>query len=301
MDLLHQFQFKSVTGADPIKLDFKQHYYSVVFVYTGPDRKEEVLRFLVHVPPTEPYTLRLPGLRAGSDRQFYEVFLSDRPDETLVSTYQSVREPGELESQIPKFLKQFDPKVLSGLVEALAPQHRIYAVLSRVDLPYSRATIQIEDVIQRTKGEVTENFRMFNRPHTRFSFGLVSSLIVSSSESDTRATIDSGDLTQDPLRGHMPMGVLNIHPWSYDADSEEIGWRERVRVFVGGILAPEFGFSTGLSFQIVRGFSINAGVGVLLIDTLKDGEQIGREPVDPEDPFEYGTAAVLFFGVGYNF
>jgi hypothetical protein len=301
--MLQNLQFKTVNEAhkNEATLDFERHYYSVVFVYVGPDRKEEVLRFLVHHPSPAPYVLRLPGIKAGEDEKLYEIFLTSNPQNVLISTYTSTQEKSELESQLPKFLKQFDPKVLEDLLEAVPPQNRTHAVLSRVDLPFSHATVQVEDVVQQGDQEITENFKMFNRPLTRFSLGVVSSLIVSSAESDTRATIQSGDLTQDPLRGHMPMGVLNIHPVPYDAESDSMSWRERFRLFVGGILAPEFGVSAGIGLQLIRGFSINGGVGLLLIDTLKPGESIGEEPVDPDDPFEYGTATVLFFGVGYNF
>jgi hypothetical protein len=296
--VLQSLQFR---GTNETALDFEKHYYSVVFLYIAPDRKEEVLRYLVHEPPPPPYESRIPGIKAGDQKKFFEIFLTQDSKDVLVSTYLSTREKSDLESQIPRFLKLFDPKVLEGLLEAVAPRNRIFAVLSRVDLPYSRATIQIEDVVQREKTNVTENFKLFNRPLTRYSFGLVSSVIASSDESGTRATIQSGDLTQDPLRGHMPMGILNIHPFPYDAEMDEISWRERFRLFVGGILAPDFGISAGAGFQLVRGFSVNAGIGVLLIDTLKEGEQIGQEPVDPQDPFEYGTGTVFFVGIGYNF
>lgn len=302
IDLLEtlQFQASNDSYSKDVALDFKRHYYSIAFVYTAPDKSEDVLRFLVHIPAVEPYVSRIPGINAGDSREFYEVFLTLNPKEVLISTYLSTREKSQLESQIPKFLKQFDPKVLENLTAAVAPSKRIYATLSRIDLPFSRANIEVEDVVQRSKNVVTKS-KLFNRPLTRFSFGVVSSLILSSSESAPRATIQSGDLTEDPLRGPMPMGVLNIHPWTYDAESEDVTWKERFRVFAGGILAPEFGFSAGAGVQVVRGVSLNAGIGLLFIDTLKDGEQLGEEPVDQEDPFQYGTATVFFFGVGYNF
>ncbi len=97
------------------------------------------------------------------------------------------------------------------------------------------------------------------------------------------------------------MGILNIHPWAYDADSFQPSWRERLRLFVGGILNPEFGISAGIGLQLVRGLSVNAGAGFVLIDTLKPGEAFGAKPLDSEDPFEYGTATVFFAGLGYNF
>lgn len=297
-----QFRLVNDTFQNEALLDFESHYYSVVLVYTAPDRKEDLLRFLVHHPSPEPYGMRLPGIKGGENSKYYEIFLTSNASDVLVSTYTSTKEKSEIESQLPKFFKQFDPKVLAGLLEAVPPRNRIHAVLSRVDLPYARANVQIEDVVQQEKDkEIVKNFKLFNRPMTRFSLGVVSSIIVSSAESDIRATIQSGDLTQDPLRGHMPMGILNIHPAGYDAESESVTWRERFRFFIGGILAPEFGISAGAGLQLIRGFSINGGVGLLLIDTLKAGESIGEEPLDPEDPFEYGTATVFFAGVGYNF
>jgi hypothetical protein len=299
IDLLERLQFQE--SKDELVLDFHRHYYSVAFVHTAPDKSEDVLRYLVHSPPPEPYVSRIPGIKAGDNRKFYEVFLTLNPKDVLISTYFSTREKNPLESQIPKFLKQFDPKVLENLTAAIGPSKRIYAVLSRIDLPFSRASIDVEDVVPRPKDKVSTKSKLFNRPLTRFSFGIISSLVLSSSESNTRATIQSGNLTEDPLRGPMPMGVLNIHPWKYDADSEDVSWKERFRLFAGGILSPDFGFSAGAGLQLIRGFSLNAGVGLLFIDTLKNGEQLGAKPLDQEDPFEYGTATVFFFGVGYNF
>lgn len=303
IQVLQALQFKPVQDSfrQELPLDFEKHYYSVVFVYRAPDGKEEVLRFLLHRPAPPPYVLRLPGIRGGDEKKLYEVFLTSDPQDVLISTYLSTREKSPLESQLPRFFKQFDPKVLEDLLQAVPPRNRIHAVMGRVDLPFSRATVQIQDVVRKGKDEIADSFKMLNRPLTRFSLGLISSLIVSSAESDPRATLQSGDLTLDPLRGHMPMAVLNIHPAAYDADSDDVSWRERFRFFMGGILAPEFGISAGAGIQLIRGFSINAGAGLLLIDTLRPGETIGDEPVDEEDPFEYGTATVFFVGVGYNF
>jgi hypothetical protein len=295
IETLQGFEFKP-----QLELDFHRNFYSIVFVYTAPDKKEEILRFLVHDPAIEPYGSRIPGIKAGEDEKLFEIFLTLEPDDALISTYVSTREKNPLSAQIPKFLKQFDPKDLIDLTQAAAPMKRIFAIASRIDLPYERAIIEVDDVVQKHK-IVSAHTKWFNRPDTRFSFGLVSSVIVSSSLSDTRATIQSGDLAEDPLRGHMPIGILNIHPWPYDADADESSWSERFRLFVGGVLAPEFGLAGGAGLQLVRGFTINSGIAVLLIDVLKSGEVIGEEPRDPEDPFKYGTATVFFVGVGYNF
>jgi hypothetical protein len=294
-ELLQDLQFHPQA-----RLDLQKDYCSVVFVHKDAEGKNGILRYVVHVPQTEPYVSRLPGIKAGDEKKFFEIFLTPDPKNVLVSTYISTRERSPLEAQIPRFLKQFDPKEILESVQPVLPLKRVYAVLSRVDLPYSRASIVIEDVVQGPD-KTKETSKLFNRPLTRFSFGVVSSIIVGSSVSDTRVIIQSGKIAEDPLSGHMPMGILNIHPWSYDADAEDASWRERIRLFVGGILAPEFGFSGGIGFQIVRGFSINTGAGVLLIDTLKEKEAIGAAPVNHNDPFKYGTATVFFFGVGYNF
>jgi hypothetical protein len=295
IELLNQLQFHPAN-----KLDFQKDYFSVVFVYKDPQSANSVLRYLVHGSTIQPYESRLPGIKAGDSKKFYEVFLTLNEKNVLVSTYISTKEKNPLEAQIPKFLKQFDPKEIGPLIEPALPTKRVYAVLSRIDLPYERASISIEDVVQGAE-KAKETSKLFNRPLTRFSFGLVSSIMAGSSMSDTRVSIQNGKIAEDPLSGHMPMGILNIHPWTYDADADRASWKERIRLFVGGIFAPEFGFSAGAGLQIVRGFTLNAGVGVLLIDTLKEGETIGVAPVNRDHPFDYGTATVFFVGVGYNF
>jgi len=295
LDLLNSLHF---TPETPI--DAQKNFYAIVFGYKDPEGRNKVLRYILHTPSPEPYVSRLPGIKGGNAKKFYEVFLTADPNNVLVSTYLSTREKNPLESQIPRFVKQFDPKVILGSIEPAVNLKRVYAVLSRIDLPYSRANVTIEDVIQGPE-KASDSSKLFNRPLTRFSFGLVSSVIAATSVSNPRVEIQSGKIAEDPVHGHMPMGILNIHPWAYDADAEDPSWKERIRLFVGGILAPEFGISGGVGVQLIRGLSVNTGIGVLLIDTLKDGEKIGFAPVDHENPFEYGTAAVFFIGLGYNF
>jgi hypothetical protein len=295
MALLNELQFYPES-----KLDFRRDYFNVVFVYKDPQNSNSVLRYLVHASSIQPYEARLPGIKAGDQKKFYEVFLTLDENSVLISTYTSTREKNPLEAQIPKFLKQFDPKQIGPLIEPVLPAKRVYAVLSRIDLPYPRAIVSIEDIVQGQE-KAKDTSKLFNRPLTRFSFGLVSSIIAGSSTSGTRVSIQSGKIAEDPLSGHMPMGILNVHPWPYDADADRASWKERVRLFVGGIFAPEFGLSAGAGMQLVRGFTVNAGIGLLLIDTPAEGETIGSAPKNKDHPFDYGTATTFFVGVGYNF
>jgi hypothetical protein len=152
------------------------------------------------------------------------------------------------------------------------------------------------------ESEYIENGAKFtNIPYTSLNFGLLGTYIAYNHPSSARAKISNGIVTPDPIKGALSMAVLNIYPKPYDAEALHMTKNERLRLFVGGILAPEFGVGGGVGFGIVRGLSLNFGGGLLFISTLKEGEQFGNAPVNKENPFKTGTAAVLFAGIGYNF
>ena len=44
---------------------------------------------------------------------------------------------------------------------------------------------------------------------------------------------------------------------------------ERIRLFVGFVLTPEFGVGGGMSFEVLRGLAVSVGGAMLIVDALE--------------------------------
>lgn len=149
-----------------------------------------------------------------------------------------------------------------------------------------------------SKGTVDER----NEPLTSISFGIASGLIVGRPTLDTpRVTLDAGKIVRDPLPRTLTMMVVNFHPKPYDAELPRMSKAERFRAFGGFVLTPSPGLTTGLSAQIVRGLSINAGWAWMFVNTTKGSDKLDAAPSDEQDPFKRRTSRVFFAALGYAF
>jgi hypothetical protein len=124
------------------QFDFKHNYYRIAFVSKFAKSDGEEIQFLVHAGFLEPYASRLPGVD-----DLFDVFLDTQGDATMRSTYLSARVPNPLLEKLPSFIKQID---LTGLAKLTSrrPQAvgtKLYVHVSRVQLPFRRATIAISD------------------------------------------------------------------------------------------------------------------------------------------------------------
>lgn len=149
-----------------------------------------------------------------------------------------------------------------------------------------------------TKGE----FAMTNTPLTRFSFGLMTGLLIGKTTlKEERVKVDGGKIVNAPLDRALSMVVVNIHPISYDSDWPRVSFAERFRLFGGTVLTPDFGFTAGAGFGLLRGLTVNAGAVWLLMETPKSDERIGEAPVNANDPFKTRVGTGGFIGLSYTF
>lgn len=151
----------------------------------------------------------------------------------------------------------------------------------------------------------TAEWKLSNAPRTRYTFGVLSAAIIGSpnySGDTIRAKVGAnGTLIQDPLPTFLTMAVVNIHPVPYDAQQDRPSASERVRVFAGTTITPDFGIGGGVGVMIVRGLTINAGWVNLFVKTPRQGLKLGQTPPAGQTPLTVGNAGIWFAGLGYNF
>lgn len=151
---------------------------------------------------------------------------------------------------------------------------------------------------KQTTGESTLN----NTPLTRYSFGLMTGLLIGHTTlREPRLKVDSGKIANAPLDRALSMVVVNAHPWPYDSEWSGMSKAESFRLFGGTVLTPDFGFTGGIGFGLVRGLAVNAGAVFLLSDAAKAGEKVGAEPTDKNDPFRSLLHVGGFVGFSYIF
>lgn len=141
-----------------------------------------------------------------------------------------------------------------------------------------------------------------NLPRTRLGFGILAGMLVGHpSLEEDRVKVDGGKIVKAPFDRNLSMVVLNFHPKGYDSEWPRMSMAERLRLFVGGVLTPDFGVSAGIGVGLVRGLSVNIGAAWLLSETLKPGETLGEPPLNSNDPFKTKVATTGFVGFSYAF
>jgi hypothetical protein len=150
--------------------------------------------------------------------------------------------------------------------------------------------------------EVAGSAELSNVPLTRFSFGLLTGLVVGSSHSSgQRVKVDENVYSLDPLDRQLAMVTFNGAFTPYDADTFKPTGAERLRWFVGAVITPTFGVGGGVSCLVIRGLGINVGYAALGITVPKDDGRVGDTPKNTNDPFKLGWSGSFFVGVSYSF
>jgi hypothetical protein len=139
-----------------------------------------------------------------------------------------------------------------------------------------------------------------NRPPSRFAFGAGSAVIARASLTRSRVTTKDGVLVADPLQRVMTTAFVNWSPAGYDTQDPHISPAERVRLFFGAALTPDFGPAFGLNVLLVRGIGVTAG-GALLFGKGADLAEIGKAPAKPDDPYKLSIARAVFAGISYSY
>lgn len=137
-------------------------------------------------------------------------------------------------------------------------------------------------------------------PYQRVSFGAVSAYIAGATSKKDRVKVDGGKVVADPLGRALTAIVVNIHG-RFNPKAPSMEKAERIRVFTGLILTPNLGITAGIGYGFLRNLSVNAGYGLLVVPTLREGDALDQPPSDGKRPFRVGAAHTLMLGFGYKF
>lgn len=286
-------------------IDAREAYFCVVLIDRKLDGKAELIRYLVHDPAPPAFEMRLPGL--DSRTPFFEVLLTSFKDRVFESRYSFKRKADPLLAKLPKLVDKVDEAFLGAF--RFGPEPTVYATFHQMEIPFYRGTINVENLVtfpmegkdgKKKEVSVGSTYALDNVPLRRVTLGLLTGLILST-DGATRAKVSNGVLSPDPITGITNMALLNWHPWGFDENAFAPDWRETLRIFFGAVFNPEFGVSAGLGLGVIRGLSINGGLGVLVVDERKDGEEFGMAPMDKENPFKKAYPTFWFVGFGYEF
>ena len=170
-------------------------------------------------------------------------------------------------------------------------------------LTVDKAFTDLVSSMKETRGKPVPS-KLANTPRTRYSFGFLTAAVIGSpsySDGTVRVKIGSnGSIIHDPLPTLMTMGVVNIHPRPYDSDSDRSTWAERVRLFAGVAITPDFGLGGGVGVMIIRGLSVNAGWANLFVKTPRAGFSVGQTPPPDSTGLSVGNAGVWFAGLTFS-
>lgn len=199
---------------------------------------------------------------------------------------------------------KYDPSCWRGLANLLREKTTEFCVteetLCKADMDdlVLLKFLEVADPPKTTTASASVTFA--NTPYQRLSFGAVGAYVVNASLPRDRVKVDGGKLVSDPLGRAMTAVVLNVHPrFNPKAPTMERG--ERWRGFAGAVLTPNLGLCLGAGYGILRSLSINAGYALLVVPTLRTGDELDAPPSDGRRPLRAGPAHVAFIGLGYKF
>jgi hypothetical protein len=159
-----------------------------------------------------------------------------------------------------------------------------------------------EFIVGLAPEQLSAEFTLQNSPRRHVGLGALTSYAFSGQLNGNRVKLNAQGIYElDPLRRHLSLLVLNYSPAGFQERPGVISWSERLRPFVGAVVAPEFGVGAGLSFLVWSGLGINVGVAHMWIPLIADDKELGQKPTDRNDPFRLGTARTAFIGVSFNF
>jgi len=146
-------------------------------------------------------------------------------------------------------------------------------------------------------------FELLNIPPDKIKFGFVNAIIPSDFGDCKRIKLnDDGKLTNDFIkRQYLLMLTCNYYFLNRYPYSDRNTFCEKLKVFVGLSLVPEFGFGGGIGLDISNGLSINFGWTALWAYHLKEGDQLYTPPRDPNNYYDLKLLHALFVGLGYDF
>lgn len=304
--ILGALKFDSNIDKPMVQVDLKSDYYIVMFVSKNLKGENEILRFIVHDPDPVEFMFRLPGLDDDSKAKVYEVMLTNDPQAQLQSRYSFVQNSDPLLSDLPGAIGKLAESVAKAVQHVWSFQvtptgaNDLHAVMLRMEIPFTRALIAIDNVIKLNKKGtseiVTGAYTIENVPPRTMSLGLVTAGMFKV-VNNRRAKVANNLISPDPLSDVAAMVAVNFYPWARDDLRGPSSLKERLHVFVGGMIKPEFGIALGLGIELFKNVAIDAGWAGMIIDRVKSSETVGAAPLDA-NPLKADLGVGYFLGLG---
>jgi hypothetical protein len=181
-----------------------------------------------------------------------------------------------------------------GLVGTAIQQEQTLKAIDAVDHQFRQLIAGLD--AKKSSGEAT----FTTAPTQHVGFGVATAFAFAPWRASRRVKVDGGKVVDDPLGRQLSLVTVNISPAGFRPHAATICPSERYRVFVGAIVTPDFGVAAGGSVLLMRGLSINVGVGALFVKTPGDNT-IDEAPKDANNPFSLGVTVMPFIGLAYNF
>ncbi len=147
---------------------------------------------------------------------------------------------------------------------------------------------------------VADTVTLTNTPRTRAAFTAAASYIVHL-RGDENVKVSGSTYASSPLSRAMTMAAIAIHPKAYDSSLSNISGAERFSFLLGGVLTPAAGGAVGISFGLMRGMAINAGLAILVVSKPSAGSVGGAAPATGQSQLVVGHAQAIFLGGSYLF
>ena len=330
-------EYSDWTSWQGLQTDLRRIIESCVGVEVSRRRPLDVVLILgshtfhVMVPQSEPYRQTVfNGTRLGSVLILND---NDAPtaDPSVGLSEQQVEHP--LQSQLPDFVQSLAKAALGGNVSHFfglekptvpaqeTPKLRqIYVYASApARLPFARGvitesgTLVLPATITKVAGDkddsnddgttaVPLSTTYVASPRSRFDVATTGSGIIGRIRGPRQATIDSGNYTEQPVARLLTMAAAAWHPWPYDSTEPRMTWQERLSVLGGGVLTPDPGIGTGVSWGVVRGLAANIGYFWIWVPTAANGAAMGTvAPTNVDEQFIRKINRGVFVGGGYVF
>jgi len=272
------------------------------FIVTLVSNKQEA--YNVVVPQRQPYSTTLPGVRSVNAIILVDAkSKSDKPPRNFMFMSMEVQDP--LKAQIAS---TDDAPASIASRNGSAAAVSAYAARS-IPLPFGQASIieagivTVKDPVSGTSTEVPIAITYTNTPKVHLEFTAVAGAIVGPFFGAQKMKVDAGRYASDPLSHSLTMATVAWHLKPYDSSLSEMSAAERWAVLVGGVLTPAAGVGVGVSFGIIRRFSISAGMVGIWVPSAVPGSGVGS-PVATDasqKQLENTFNRALFIGGAYVF
>lgn len=149
---------KAAKGTNAPAYDYRTHVLAVLWAGSDAAGDPVIRRMLLPTPAMHASSLDLPGLRPGEQPpQLFEVLLTLDKRSTLVSQYTFAREDNPLRAQIPSVAEALVGPLFGFVAATLPlggervqelglPHPSVWAIASRVAIPFDRATVTVKSV-----------------------------------------------------------------------------------------------------------------------------------------------------------